>query len=355
MMNKYALILGSLGLCLASLTAHATKPVSDAPPVVAEASDQPFIDHSGSSFLVFASDPQYPWTTYSDDGGDISASGNQQLARKLIEEQYQSIADFRNAKSEHHVPVMINGDMTAFGHGWQRDYLYTTLDRYLNGDYYFGLGNHDYGNNVDDCASNGCARDSLFDLRDRMQHKVDSMDLDIERTGRNETWRGSLAYSKQIGDVQLIQLNNFPNYRVNFDSSILLQARTYDFRISDSLDWLEKQLEQARANNRIIILNMHDPQDWEHNAGEIQRFKKMINDYQVSAVFAGHLHKVNGKRSSAYHFGEVPAYLSGSASQSTYLIAQVDRAAGQLKISTVKNNNWADMKTIDAIALPDRG
>lgn len=326
-MNKWTLLTGSLSLWLMSIAAHATP-----------------------STLVFASDPQYPWTPYSDYKQDISAKANQQLSRDLIEAQYKSIADLRKAHPDQDVPVMINGDMTAFGHGWQRDYLYRTLDAHLDGDYYFGLGNHDYENNVGDCANNGCARDSLFDLRDRMLNKVDSMALYVEKAGWNETWVGSLAYSKRIGDVQLIQLNNEPTYETSFNAR--QGFKTYDFRIKGSLDWLEEQLKLARADNLIILLNMHKPDGWQTSAQDLQRFKAMIKTYEVTAVFAGHYHKHGGRYYGADYFGAVPLFLSGSASQRTYLTAEIDREKRHMRVSKVADNDWKNRKELAVIPLP---
>ncbi|SDI17920.1 metallophosphoesterase family protein [Pseudomonas abietaniphila] len=326
-MNKWTLFISSLSLWLVSMTAHATP-----------------------SVLIFASDPQYPWTPYSDNQQDIPDKTNQQLSRELIEAQYTSIADLRKAHPDQHVPVMINGDMTAYGHGWQRDYLYRTLDAHLGGDYYFGLGNHDYQNNVGNCANNGCARDSLFDLRDRMLNKVDSMALYVEKAGWNETWVGSLAYSKRFGDVQLIQLNNEPTYEASFSSR--QRFKTYDFRIKSSLDWLEEQLKQARADNLTILLNMHKPNGWQTSAQDLQRFKAMINTYQVTAVFAGHLHRYSGRYYEADYFGAVPLFLSGSASQRSYLIAEIDRDARHLRVSKVADNDWKNSKELAVIPLP---
>jgi hypothetical protein len=326
-MNTWTRLLGAVSLLLISLNTIAAP-----------------------SWLVFASDPQYPWTPYSDDDEDILASENRKLSSKLIEAQYKSIADFRKAHPEQPIPVMINGDMTAYGHGWQRDYLYRTLDAHLGGDYYFGLGNHDYENNVGDCARNGCARDSLFDLRDRMLPKVDTMHLYVEKTGWNETWLGSLAYSKRLGDVLLLQLNNEPAYEVSFSSR--QGFKTYDFRIINSLDWLEEQLKRARADNLIVLLNMHKPSDWQASQEELQRFKAMIRTYEVSAVFAGHLHPFGGRYYEADYFGAVPLFLSGSASQRTYLTAEIDRERRHLSVSKVADNDWKNRKELAVIPLP---
>ncbi|MHC8298915.1 hypothetical protein [Pseudomonas sp. ZS1P83] len=58
----------------------------------------------------------------------------------------------------------------------------------------------------------------------------------------------------EFGDVHLVQLNNEPTYAVNFTSGNPI-ART-SFEITDALDWLERDLKSARAQGKIIILNM---------------------------------------------------------------------------------------------------
>lgn len=310
-------------------------------------------EHLRSTFLAgVCLGPSIPLDPYSDDDEDILASDNRKLSSELIEAQYKSIADFRKAHPEQPVPVMINGDMTAYGHGWQRDYLYRTLDAHLSGDYYFGLGNHDYQNNVGNCANNGCARDSLFDLRDRMQNKVDTMAVDVSEKRWNQTWVGSLAYSKRFEDVLLIQLNNQPTYETRFNARQGL--KTYDFRITGSLDWLEEQLKRARADNLTILLNMHKPNGWQTSTENQQRFRTMIKTFGVTAVFAGHLHKYAGRYYEADYYGAVPLFLSGSASQRTYLIAEIDRNARQLRVSKVADNDWQNRRRAGGDPLPPR-
>ncbi|MFJ3486318.1 metallophosphoesterase family protein [Pseudomonas sp. NPDC090202] len=333
-MNKWMSLLGSLSLSLASAATHAT--------------DVPFIDAAERSQLVFASDPQYPWTDFNDDDRTVSDSDNQKRARELLDEQYRSIADIRKHRSFHHIPVMINGDMTAFGHGWQRDHLYSVLDQHLNGDYYFGLGNHDYQNNVNDCAGDGCARDSIFDLRKRMKDRVDNMDLRTETEGIEFHWKGSLSYTKRIEDVVLVQLNNEPTYQTSFWSN------RYTFNITPSLEWLDARLKEAREKNLIIIVNLHKPDDWMGTREELQRFRNMMEKYQVSAVFAGHLHKSAGRYNFADQFADVPVFLSGSASQRSWLIVDVDRNSGHLKVNKVSNNDWKNAELIAEIPLPKR-
>jgi hypothetical protein len=50
----------------------------------------------------------------------------------------------------------------------------------------------------------------------------------------------------------------------------------------------------------------------------------------------------------------VPLFLSGSASQRTYLIAEIDRNARQLRVSKVADNDWQNKKELAVIPLPPR-
>jgi cytolysin (calcineurin-like family phosphatase) len=289
---------------------------------------------------VFSSDPQYPWTEKSDSGEDESKSKLHQRSRALIDAQYSNIADFRKAHGgAAAVPVMINGDMTAFGHASERSVVFGLIDEKLGGLYDFGLGNHDYANNVDDCFLNLCAGDSIGMLISRYWSSGD-MDLTARDVGGVLTYFGSLAYSRTFGDVHMIQLNNEPSYSVDFDAGSLLTFNRKSFRISDSFDWLEANLASARAAGKIIIINMHKPSRWKGGMHDRQRFAALIERFGVTAVFAGHLHDRQGQYHSGEAFGSVPVFLSGSASQQTYLTADLSSDLKTLTVYVVGDNDW---------------
>jgi len=298
--------------------------------------------------MVFASDPQYPWTDKSEDGSEESGTVRNARSAAFIEAQYTSIQAFR----DHHgggsaVPVMINGDITAFGHASERSYMRGTLARLLKDQYDYGLGNHDYANNVDDCALNICAGGSVSDFIDRYWGKVGSMDLAAKDATFGRAYYGSLAYSRSLGDVHWVQLNNEPTYEVNFVAGTPLLFNKREYQITHSLDWLERDLKAARAQGKIIILNMHKPGRWSGDSQLVQRFKEMIERYGVVAVFAGHRHLESGKYSSdPRRFGSVPVFLSGAAFRESYLITTLSDDKTSLAVSIVKNNNWGDRRVI---------
>lgn len=306
--------------------------------------------------LIFTSDPQYPWTESSDHGWDESTSEKEKRSQWLIQTQYSDVANFRNNVSVDpaSVPVMINGDMTAFGHGGQRSMVNALLANALGEHYDYGLGNHDYENNVDDCSfpENNCAADSIMALKEKYWGNVDSMDLAARSEGGTKVYYGSLAYSRTVGDVHLIQLNNEPTYTVDFSSGFPLNR--VRFEISDALDWLERDLQRARSQDKIIILNMHKPDQWKGSSEQVARFNTMIERYKVSAVFAGHLHTEPGTYTGwnrRNYFGEVPVFLSGGASNQTYLIADIAPDRQTLKVHQVNGNNWPSRQLIATVAV----
>ncbi|API90752.1 MULTISPECIES: hypothetical protein [Virgibacillus] len=67
--------------------------------------------------LVITSDPQYPWTPEMDIGNlKQSKSEKKRKSEELIRSQFQSINSYTD--SIPNSSVIINGDMTAFGHSW---------------------------------------------------------------------------------------------------------------------------------------------------------------------------------------------------------------------------------------------
>jgi cytolysin (calcineurin-like family phosphatase) len=312
-------------------------------------------DNSLPRYLVFTSDPQYPWTESSDRGWDETTSDKEQRSKWLIETQYSDVASFRRNHSVDpaHIPVMVNGDMTAFGHGYQRDMTRSILEKQLEGIYDYGLGNHDYENNVDDCFLNNCAAGSIVDFKDRYLGKLTTLDMRISDEGTvKKGVFGSLAYSRDFGDVHIVQLHNEPTYTTAFSAWDWGVPTSY--QVSESLDWLEEDLKRARESAKIILLNMHKPDSWKGSAEQIARFKAIIERYKVTAVFAGHLHTEPGSYygwSKRDYFGDVPVFLSGGASNQTYLIADMSTDRKTLKVFQVNQNNWPSRKEIQTVEV----
>ncbi len=312
-------------------------------------------DGQSPNRLVFTSDPQFPWTESSDNGNEESGSDRDKRSRWLIETQYSDVANYRNffRREARPIPVMINGDLTAFGQSGQRSTTQEILNKHLGENFDYGLGNHDYQNNINDCSipENNCAAGSISDMKDKYWGKVDNFDFAARVKEGRKTYYGSLAYSKNYGDVHLVQLNNEPTYSVTFSSGYPLFK--VDYEITDALDWLERDLKAARAQDKIILLNLHKPSGWAGSSEQVDRFKAMIAKYAVTAVFAGHLHTRPGYYFYYSHqnFGDVPVYLSGGASNSTYLIAEFADDRKKLNVFQVNGNNWPRRELIDTIEV----
>ncbi|MGH0590399.1 RICIN domain-containing protein [Bacillus mycoides] len=287
--------------------------------------------------VVITSDPQYPWTPRMDnnDNGE-SEDETKRISENLIREQYDSINSYITGNGA--CPVLINGDITAFGHSWQRKKMKELLNQLIVRTFY-GLGNHDIENNFNDCWNNSCTEGSLLDyvyhVQDIPSKFLDEMDIEFDSGMGLGSYKGSFAYSIIDKDVYSIQLNNYPTMEM-----YLFPNKT-EYKMYSTLDWLEKVLQKASALGKIIIVNVHKPNDWK--GGPSERFKKLLKEYDVKAIFCGHYHKSLGYK-SVYkdYFGDVPVFLSGGASQRTYLILEMTKE--ELLIYSVKENNWKEKK-----------
>ena len=152
-------------------------------------------------------------------------------------------------------------------------------------------------------------------------------------------WRKPGTAARDYGDVHVVQLHNEPTYTTHFSTSSFFQTTAYE--ITASLDWLERDLQQARAQGKIILLNLHQPFHWPVRETEIFRFTKMIEDYGVTAVFSANANKQSGKyESSNYIYGDTPLFMSGSAVQQSWLYATFSADRTQMTVNVVAGNDW---------------
>lgn len=313
--------------------------------------------------MIVTSDPQYPWTDRTDARLPEADAERDARSEALIDEQYRSIVAYRAARPGQDIPVFINGDLTAYGHGWQRDVMARLL-RILGDNVHLGLGNHDYENNIrsdggDGCYNNGCARDSINDLVRHVSRKqgVVSFDFSAQPGAFNGRYQGSLAYALRapgLDRVLNVQLNNHPTYAVAFDTTEGIVPALYD--IEPSVSWLHNLLAGQLATPPFgtpadrpydfAIVHMHDPDGFN---GDVAR---TLSGTDVAAVFAGHLHRRLGYYR---HIGRVPVYLSGSASQRTYLVVEHDTDAEVLRIYGVRDNDPERKELFDTISTRHAG
>ncbi|MFW5401374.1 metallophosphoesterase [Yersinia sp. 1252 StPb PI] len=291
-------------------------------------------EKSGWSYIV-TSDPQYPWTDKTDNGELESENIKRARSELLILTQYLDINDYNSNISTDSF-VTINGDITAYGHDYQWEKMYDFLMPILNRPFYFGLGNHDIQNNQGDCFLDSCFRNSLKYMR--MQ------------VARNKITRHDVAavasqnYALELpGNLFVLQLNNDPT--MHYISEGFLEGSAAG--VTPNINWIENQLKYARLQGYNIIVNVHKPNNWVR--GPSEHLKDIFKKYGVRVIFAGHYHKVIGEFDAKLYFGDIPVYLSGSASQQTYIITEYNEK--NMNIFSVRNNDWKRKVKIASILL----
>ncbi|HDS1820212.1 TPA: metallophosphoesterase [Pseudomonas putida] len=294
------------------------------PPVVNASQPQDNIQR-----FVIRADTQYPRGPDSANQPDVS--------KRLMTEQDNAINGWRNSFGGT-IPVFLNGDVTEFGHGSEWNVIFQHLAKVPGT--YWGLGNHDYENNVNDCANNGCARDSIQHLESAVSGwQVDSFHIAKENKPDYSRWTGSFGYSKTIGSTMFIQLNNHYNYTNNFSSGGTISKKKY-FDITSSLTWLEQQMAEANKNGKYIIINLHrEPSDSKFGSeDDRKRFYDLVKQYRVLSIFHGHTH-VAQKETSIH---DTPLYAAGASFRRNFLTAELDEAQDRLVVRIAQNNDVAN-------------
>ena len=291
------------------------------------------------SYIVMTSDPQYPWTDKKED-----EKGNEkELSAAYIHAQYRDVNSFRSSHPALDIPVYVNGDITAFGHGDQLSFMKKRFKEYFNNKVYLGLGNHDYENNVNDCANNGCARDSVLTYLRMTKNLIARGNIDYRSsTGAGkfrESYAGSFAHSEWHNNLHVVQANNYPVYATKFETGVS-HVNKKQFNINSSWNFIDNKMAFASNWGKVNILVTHKPNGWKNfSAADAEAFRAMMKKHKVAAVFAGHFHEDHGIYDNANYFGDTPVFLSGSASYETYLIVESVREQKKLRVFSVRNNN----------------
>ncbi|QED60173.1 hemagglutinin [Enterococcus durans] len=299
---------------------------------------------SGTYSFVVTSDPQYPWTNNTDNGISESEDTKKRRSLDLIRNQYNSINDYANSTRNTRMTI-INGDITAFGHSDEWQTMKQEMRR-LNTRVTFGLGNHDIENNYGETWMNRAWERSYQNMYDAIGSVPNLLARHAWREDYFLTTKfaGSLSYAFRLGNFRVIQAQNYPTMDLHTSGSL-------KYSLTNGVNWIQNQLEQAYRAQEPVILNIHKPDSWTKNtSGSFRRMmEKYYDNGTLKAVFAGHFHKNLGKHTSAKNFGKVPVYYSGSASQKSYLINEVRNNA--LFIYSVHNNVWEHKTLVDIIPL----
>jgi hypothetical protein len=311
-------------------------------------------DHTKTPFfLVLASDPQLSW--YSGSGSGCSG-----CALPLGECQDQACR-FRNAfKTNDHqlaainaitsltwpaaaakVPpprgVILNGDLTSYGQPEEWDWFMSYYVKRLKWPGYYGLGNHDYANNVGDCKGetidgNWCAKNSIQWMRSTVSCGRSTPFPAGRVTGYHDK---SMSYAWDIGPYHFVQLQNYPLFPT--DEKHPDKPTTSGVPgIGSSFTWLAEDVKKATAAGQHIIINMHD--FGEHMKQDNDQFATAIMDSNVRAIFAGHIHHDLGEVSSiSVGTRSVKVFRTGSSVYQRFLL--VEFADGLLRVGKIDSSD----------------
>lgn len=286
--------------------------------------------------MAVSSDPQYPWYDGLLPAGLTTEDEIKANSERQISQQYESMNQLASERNGGAFPlqgVIINGDLTAFGHEWQFS-KYTDLLKLLKPKFYPGLGNHDYSNNVDDTYNNNAASRMVDFMYNWIKEQRGGINFDFNERGYylfpelRIDYTGSLSYSFNIGSVHYVQLQNFPSYKDEWNTWNFAGARRDYYFITRSLTWLRNDLAQARNRGEIIIVNLHDYAD-SFVDPFLTEFNNIIKEYGVSAVFSGHIHSDCGYDGIIVGTN-IPHFRSGAASYQDYLVTDIDTSTQKM-------------------------
>ncbi|MBU9824512.1 metallophosphoesterase, partial [Rahnella perminowiae] len=280
-------------------------------------------------YYAITSDPQYARTP---NGVD-----QEEQAKPAIYNQYQVLNSLKSTYGDAFKGTIINGDITDFGHDWQWSEMKKALGT-LNHDYWYGLGNHDYENNVNDCFTNNCAVRSIRELTNNLKSRknINAIDYNVisgySFPSLSTNYIGSFSYSFDMSGIRFIQLNNYAEYTKKFSGFSMKDARKYTVKVTPSVDWLEQQLADARKQGKAVILLSHIKNMGEANS-RLQQMTAKNSDYDITAIFNGHTHEMS--------VGDYYAN-SGATFKETFLLVEVNNLKRELSIYEVSDN---DLKT----------
>lgn len=303
-------------------------------------------------YMAFMSDPQYPWSCKTSN----ERCDDQNKAWQENTNHIQSLnALMNNLGKEQLAGVVINGDLTAFGHDWQFNAYRELYHKQLKMNVYPGLGNHDISNNVNDCFVNNCASRMMLYLKDHVRTlNVRSFDYHDSGTyyefpSLKRKYSKSFAYSWDIGDIHFVQLNNYPTYTAHWNGWNFGKARRDYFNIESAREWLINDLEQASKEGKHIILNYHI-------SGFTNDIQDILRRYKISAIFAGHLHPYVGLVNfhtlwNFYGPGQhLPVFLGGAAVFQKYMLVRFKE--NRFEVSIVNSTQGANYQLVKEGVYP---
>ncbi|CAB3399358.1 unnamed protein product [Caenorhabditis bovis] len=239
--------------------------------------------------------------------------------------QRRSILDLIEQHNKTVKGLIINGDLTNFGHTHQLEEFKKGWIDYFPVPVYVGLGNHDYQNNVNDCVLNYCAHTMLSWFTTFTRKHSIYPDIHRKTNGFSEDYKGSLAYTERICDgtgkvcVFMIQLNNAIDYTVKIDAFI---AR---YELTSPLEYLKKELDLIVDSGIPILINVHQCEGLSRR--KLRSFlESFIGNNQAKnpkiAVLFGHMHRYHEIYYYCMHDQRVPFIYAGSVPNNRFSILE---------------------------------
>ena len=245
--------------------------------------------------------------------------------------------------------VIINRDLTNLGKDWQWSKAQKLIKESLR--VFPSLGNHDYKNQFNSAGCNGwegcfpnaarmvnAMRDWL-DNQWNMKQPVTLNKAPLVFSEADAKMCGSLAYSFDIGKIHVLQLQLHPKYTQNWADKAVTTQDTHGhtgitYSITESWDFMKKDLETARNQGKTILVFLHSyfQSNDSMTEDEAKVFDSLMTKYDVSAIFAGHLHDSFGRITKNYPSTSVPLFRSGSADFQVYLVADIDISKKKMKV-----------------------
>ncbi|MEM1298601.1 MAG: metallophosphoesterase [Pseudomonadota bacterium] len=254
--------------------------------------------------------------------------------------------------------VILNGDVTNVEtmdevKQFEKDYGGAHMNMYA------GLGNHDYENYHDKwCAGDGNAVAKNYCTRRIMQwfedhiESIPSTRVDLTKQDQNRT--GSYAYRWDIGNYTFIQLNNHPEYDLDFKVYISSRVHKERYDINPSIRWLKRELDRI-SDSRVVVIHMHKRGTTRSRA----KFLEALDRHpRVAAVFLGHEHELIGWDNRAIGSAgtgrkewttpagkKIPYLFAGGAEWNQYLKVKFDR--NRIVIEPI-DSRWGKANTLPA-------
>ncbi|CAD6185603.1 unnamed protein product [Caenorhabditis auriculariae] len=228
--------------------------------------------------------------------------------------------------------LVINGDLTNFGHSHQLDEFKKGWLSEFPVHVLLGLGNHDIQNNINDCALNFCAHSMIAWFLDHLDNQFIKADVSRNSSGLFVRYTGTLAYSVELCQqkdlcAHLIQLNNALDYGVKFSALFV------EWDLHSPLFYLKMKLKEAETDNNPVLINLHQCQwiDEEVMLEVIGNWiyqNKLMNRTKHVIVLRAHVHSYHKVDFFCLHNIEVPFVYIGSVPNNRFSMLRISGTPG---------------------------